>query len=82
MFLSRQFLTALATGMGFTTGSLISLHLYTLIFNEENDEENDEEKEMEDTKLNIEEIEIEEDINFFCRVFRYFSRHNYEYLIL
>jgi hypothetical protein len=93
MYLSKHFLNSIITGFGFTSGTLISLHLYALIFNEEinNYDENDENDENTKEEKNdniikqiekpqeIEEVERENEQNVWilCRILRTFFSYRY-----
>lgn len=76
MYLSKQFLNSVVKGFGFATGTLISLHLYTIIFNDEIKKEQEEfqneqvqvKKQIEKTLENNE--EEDQNIGIFCRLFR------------
>ena len=85
MRISQSFLRSIVVGMGFTTGSIISLHLYSLICgNEEVVEDNEEVvKDNNKTKTEIKnteekkEDEIEDyDTLFWCRMFRRFTHYS------
>lgn len=75
MYLSKQFLNSVVKGFGFATGTLISLHLYTMVFNEEitaYETKMEEDKQIK-KPLEIEQVNIENDeqnIGFLCRIFR------------
>jgi hypothetical protein len=80
MYLSKQFLNSVVKGFGFATGTLISLHLYTMVFNEEIKEQeiayqtkSEENNEQIKKPLEIEQQNLEFDeqnIGFLCRIFR------------
>lgn len=89
MRISYNFLNSVVIGMGFTTGSIISLHLYNLIFSEKDEEDivnNEQEIKTEnlhvkqdlENELNLEnELDVNYESLFWCRVLRNLSRYSY-----
>jgi len=84
MYLSYHFLKSVILGMGFTSGTLISLHLYNFICNEENKDMETNEDDFRDNKDIIknkvdltEEINDPENENFWYYLTRRFLQYQY-----